>query len=99
MRTQLMAVAALAGGLSAAVGVSACGSSSSSDKGASSAVVSAPTTTTAPVTPPKPATIKVKVGGTTATIRLSKLGFSYCRANPRTCGAVRSSQLQFLTTN
>ena len=99
MRQQLMVVAALVSGGAIALGVSACGSSSSSSKSASSAVVSAPTTTTVPVTPPKPTTIKVNVNGSTVTIRLSRLGFNYCRANPRTCAAIKSSQLNHLTQN
>jgi hypothetical protein len=41
----------------------------------------------------------VKVNGSTVTIRLSNLGFNYCRANPRTCAAIRSSQLNLLTQN
>ena len=98
MRAQLMAFAALAAGGAAALGVSACGSSSNS----SSASSSAPTTTVAPqktVTSPRPTSIKVEVGATTVTIRLSSLGFNYCRANPRTCAAVKSSQLNLLTHN
>jgi hypothetical protein len=100
MRAELMAVAALASGGAAALGVSACGSSSSSNKSASSAVVSTPTAiTTGPAAPPKPTTIKVTVSGATVTIRLATLGFNYCRANPRTCAAVKTSQLKYLTQN
>jgi hypothetical protein len=94
-----MVVAALAAGGATALGVSACGSSNSSSKSASSAVVSAPTTTAATVTPPKPTTIRVTVNGSTVTVRLSRLGFDYCRANPRTCAAIKSSQLKLLTQN
>jgi hypothetical protein len=100
MRAQLMAVAALAGGGAAALGVSACGSSSTSKSISSAASApAAPTTATTPSAPPKPTTIRVTVSGATVTIRLSTLGFNYCRANPRTCAAVRSSQLKYLTQN
>jgi hypothetical protein len=98
MRAELMAVAALAGGGAAALGVSACGSSNSSKSTSSAA--SAPTATTAATpAPPKPTTIKVTVSGATVTVRLATLGFNYCRANPRTCAAVKSSQLDLLTQN
>ena len=102
MRVQLMAVAALAGGGAAALGVSACGSSSS-DKSASSvpsvATDSPGVSTAAPAPSTRPTTIRVSVNGSTVTIRLAKLGFGYCRANPRTCAAVKSSQLKYLTQN
>ena len=100
MRAQLMAVAALAGGGAAALGVSACGSSSTSKSTSSAASApAAPTTATTPSAPPKPTTIRVTVSGATVTVRLSTLGFTYCRANPRTCAAVKSSQLKYLTQN
>jgi hypothetical protein len=102
MRAKPMVVAALFAGGATALGVSACGSSSS-DKSASSApsvaTDSPRVSTAAPGTSTKPATIRVSVNGRTVTIRLAKLGFGYCRANPRTCGAVRSGQEKYLTPN
>ena len=98
MRAELMAVAALAGGGATALGVSACGSSSSSQSTSSAA--SAPATTaTTPAPPSKPKAIKVTVGGSTVIVRLATLGFNYCRANPRTCAAIKSGQLKYLTLN
>ena len=33
------------------------------------------------------------------TVTLSKVGFGYCRANPRTCAAIAAGQLKYLTQN
>src|SRR5437763_2097001 len=99
MRAELMAALAVVGGAAAAVGVSACGSSSGGAKSASSAVVSTPSTAATAPAPPKPTTIKVSVNGTTVTIRLAKVGFGYCRANPRTCAGIKSTQFKYLTQN
>ena len=102
MRAKLTVVAALFAGGVAALGVSACGSSSS-DKSASSvpsiATDSPRVSTAAPGPSTRPTTIRVSVNGSTVTIRLAKLGFGYCRANPRTCAAVRSGQEKYLTPN
>lgn len=93
-------LAALLAGAVAALGVSACGSSNSSSKTSSATGTTAkPVALTTPAPPPKPKTIKVTVDGATVTIQLSKLGFNYCHANPRTCAAVKSRQLKYLTQN
>lgn len=100
MGAKLAMFVALLTGAVAALGVSACGSSKSSSKTSSATGTTAkPVALTTPTPPPKPKTIKVTVDGATVTIRLAGLGFNYCRANPRTCAAVKSSQLKYLTQN
>jgi hypothetical protein len=93
-------LAALLAGAVAALGVSACGSSNRASKTSSATGATAkPVALTTPTPPPKPKAINVTVDGATVTIRLSTLGFNYCRANPRTCAAVKSNQLKYLTQN